>query len=368
MSRIVRNFIEMSDSGKGINLLVPNGFCYEVLRDASEGYSLDLLLMILLFSSIMWTCPNLRSLFIRIFVDEISYYNLLVYLDDIKDTTSIYQAYNQYRIGVLLRQKGQSIEALRMFNHARCSIKEFELERTYEHHKNEDELLSYACQMNMASIFGSEGQLSQSLYNCNQAISKLKYHFGEESLHVARALNTCAQSFMLSKDYTSSLRYYEKALDICEKLNEKGDEAKVLSNLSLVYVKLGNLEAALRSIEKSLLLKQAFEPSDSNELSMAISLNNKGIILCAMGELERSILCHKLSLAIKEKSSRKNQFSISQSYYDLASVQLKAGQFEEASESAKNALEIRRTLPKPSNYLLLASEKLVASINIRKIT
>lgn len=366
MSGIIRKFIELADSGKGVNLLVSDGFCYEVLRDASEGYSLDILLIILLFSSVMWTCPKLRVLFIRIFIDELSYYNFLVYLDDVKDTSSIYQAYNQYRIGVLLRQKGQSIEALKMFDHARCSIKDLVSERTHEHDKNEDELLYYACQMNMASIFGNEGQLSQSLYNCNQAISKLKHHFGEESLHVARALNTCAQSFKVSNDYTSSLRYYEKAMHICEKLNEKADEAKILSNMSLVYLKLGNLEAALKSIEKSLHLKQSFEPSDSNELSMAISLNNKGIILCAKGELEKSILCHKLSLAIKEKYSQKNQFSISQSYYDLASVQLKAGQSEEAVESAKNALEIRRTLLKPSNYLLRASENLVASITIRK--
>ncbi len=109
------------------------------------------------------------------------------------------------------------------------------------------------------------------------------YAKNKKGLEIARGLNhkieigRCSNNVGLyywryKTDYSQALRYYQEALQIARELDNKTDEADFLSNMGIIYKRIGNLDKAINLFNEALQID--YQLSREKEISKA--LNNLG--------------------------------------------------------------------------------------------
>ncbi len=154
--------------------------------------------------------------------------------------------------------------------------------------------------------------------------------------------------------YTEAIEFYEKALEILQKILPPNHPLLGTSynNISTVYENMGEYLKALSYYEKDLEILQKTLPA--NHPDLATSYNNIGVVYDNMGEHSKALSYYEKALEIRQNTLPPNHPSLATSYNNIGAVNDSMGKYSKALSYYEKALEIRQnTLP--ANHPSLAT-------------
>ncbi|CAF0727037.1 unnamed protein product [Adineta steineri] len=147
-------------------------------------------------------------------------------------------------------------------------------------------------------------------------------------------------------DFDQAIGYYEKALEIREKILPANDHSLAISydNIGGVYNNMGKYSKALSFYEKAREIFEKTLPADHPDLGT--SYNNIGWVYGNMGEYSKARSFFEEALGIWEKTLPENHPDLAKSYHNLGSVYDSMGEYSKALSFFEKALGIKeKTLP-----------------------
>lgn len=149
----------------------------------------------------------------------------------------------------------------------------------------------------------------------------------------AKVYNSIGNIYLNLSDYKYSLEYLHKCLGIIKEINDKQFEADVLINIGLAYQELGDFAS---SLEYNLQSMQTFT---NNGLTVPASLlNNIGIVYQNLGEYETSLEYFKEGLRLAEEKD--NQLDKGFALGNISLVYLLQKNHDAAIKSLFESLDI----------------------------
>ncbi|KAL4503183.1 hypothetical protein ABPG72_014412 [Tetrahymena utriculariae] len=145
--------------------------------------------------------------------------------------------------------------------------------------------------------------------------------------------------------------YHQKALLMRKHLyGEVHQEvADSMINLSMIQIRKGLYQEALKIQEQALKIKEKLIPDSAD---VAQCMNNLAILLETLGNFESAISYHEKSIAIKKKIYGEQSSSIATSYNNLALTYQNSNQPEKAIPLFQNALQIREKIDENSEEVI----------------
>ncbi len=144
-----------------------------------------------------------------------------------------------------------------------------------------------------------------------------------------------------TKDYSSALHYFGKALEIRESYygTRHSETAKIFHNIGSTYYDMADLENAESYLKKALDIRT----STLGEMnpSTADSYNNLGNLYQAIGELDLAAVYLRKALAIREETLGRFNNAVVITYNNLGNVYLDKKQFSEAYRCYLTGLELK---------------------------
>ncbi len=150
----------------------------------------------------------------------------------------------------------------------------------------------------------------------------------------ANILNNLANIYYELKEYKTALSYQERSLDICRKLDIKNGVSSNLGNMGNIYKKLGQRESALKYYKKSMVIDKEI----NNPRGYANSLKNIGDIYVDLNKPEMALQYFNESLHVRDSMGYTND--IASSYISIANVELNRGSVEKALDLYERALSL----------------------------
>ncbi|CAF0715213.1 unnamed protein product [Adineta steineri] len=150
-------------------------------------------------------------------------------------------------------------------------------------------------------------------------------------------------------EYQEALTYYEKSLDIDQKIlhSNHPDLASSYVGIGIVYDSMGNYQRALFYYEKALEIQQQTLPP--NHPDLASSYGSIGLVHCNMGDYPKALSSHEKALAIQQQSLPFNHSDLGTSYINIGSVYYNMSDYQKALSYYKTALAIQQE-SLPSNH------------------
>ncbi|GIK56332.1 MAG: regulatory protein AfsR [Chloroflexota bacterium] len=157
-----------------------------------------------------------------------------------------------------------------------------------------------------------------------------------------RTLSLLASAFIMQKDFISAKSYAQHALELSEKVQDKGDQAVVLGVLSYIAHQLNDLDTAQTYGEKSLELLQNMG-----------DLGSQAMILYQLGRIYLLKEQYELALQVGLKSlelCRKSQFNLQLGWTltHIAACFERLGQMSQAREKWQEAWKVAQSLQHPA--------------------
>lgn len=182
-----------------------------------------------------------------------------------------------------------------------------------------------------------------------------------------KLLKYIGSSFVFETNYTQAIQYYDKALDIAEKINLYSEIANINNNLGVIFNEVGNYKTSyyhlikalnyydlsknkekkvsalnniglifinLNNYERALIyLEQAIDPQimQKDTILVASVLNN--IALCYISQEKSYLAIEYIEESIELSSKVSNQYGLCISYQLLGSIYLKLNEYQQAFES-----------------------------------
>jgi tetratricopeptide (TPR) repeat protein len=138
------------------------------------------------------------------------------------------------------------------------------------------------------------------------------------------------------------------------------DQAFLEQNLGMLHSDKGDYEAARRSFETTLEIRNdAFGPDDSRTL---LALNNLAIADYYLGNVEQSLATHERVLASRERVLGPNHPDVAQSLMNLGIDYERLGRYDEGIEVIQRAMEIERRVRTPDDPKLATTISNLANL------
>ena len=148
----------------------------------------------------------------------------------------------------------------------------------------------------IADICNSLGEYQKALDYLNRAIPLMRVASPEDE---ALMLTLAGNIHLSSGDRRKAMESYKAALEILRVVQNKYVEAKTLNNLGIVLSDLGNVDEGMAAYEKALeIRKQLNDPRGQAEI-----LGNIGAAYTARGEYQRALESYAVSLPIVQKGT-----------------------------------------------------------------
>lgn len=161
-----------------------------------------------------------------------------------------------------------------------------------------------------------------------------KTDVGRELLVRAKAFSNLGVVAYNRGDYDQAMKYYEKTLEIYERMGDKKGIAASCRNLGVVYSYRGELDRALEYYNKQLDISDTI--GDRREIGSA--LNNMGIVYWNRGNLDAALGYYQRHLTISEEIGDKR--GIGAACNNIGLILWKKGDLDEALRSFKKYLSI----------------------------
>jgi tetratricopeptide (TPR) repeat protein len=146
----------------------------------------------------------------------------------------------------------------------------------------------------LGEIYGKMGKYDKSMTCALEALELVK---GEDSTEEALALIGIGRVHWFKGEYDEALRYFEKSLEIKEKIGDSEGMALSLINIGTTYFRRGDFDEALEHLERSLHIGKKIDA----EGCIASCFLNIGNIRANLGEYDEAIEYYDRSLMIYER-------------------------------------------------------------------
>ncbi len=163
-----------------------------------------------------------------------------------------------------------------------------------------------------------------------------------DGIEYANVQNNIGLVYKRLEKFDEALAYYEKALELFRKIDNKSQMATALSNIGNVYDNLGKSEKAIE------LQQQAYEINKAigNKRGMASNLNNMGIAYTSLSQYNKALEYLNQTKSIYEELGDLINLGIvhsylGESYLNLVDDRLPIGnRYEKANAHFKKALQL----------------------------
>ena len=139
-------------------------------------------------------------------------------------------------------------------------------------------------------------------------------------------------------DWDAAIDYYQKSLEIRERIGDIHGMAATYNNLGLVYADKGEWDTAINYYQKSLEIRERI----GDIHGMARTYNNLGMIYYRKSEWDTAINYYQKSLEIFEKIG--DIHGISQTYGNLGMVYYRKSEWDAAMDYYQKSLEIKKEI------------------------
>jgi len=162
--------------------------------------------------------------------------------------------------------------------------------------------------------------------------------------HYGYILGWIANCYQQLQQLPKALHYYQKALDIQEKIlgKEHPSVTTTYDYMGRIYSSMGEYPKALKYYQKALSNNE--KTLGKEHINTATSYNGIGGLYHAMGEYAKALDYYQKSLAIYVKNLGKEHAYIATSYGNMAKLYSSIGKYNKALEYYQEALAIQEKL------------------------
>ena len=186
----------------------------------------------------------------------------------------------------------------------------------------------------MAEYYYESADYFSSLKHRMEAIYLYENYEDTDELYLAKNYIGAGLSSELLYMYAKALNYYDKAIVLVIKLNDKFMLAEIHSNKSFAYYGMGDFAAAIEQLQTALKI----EHENHDTLGLAKDYNNLGFIYVDWGKYETGIEYYKKALDLSIQKDLKDRIAIC--YNNIGMAYLQKGDYAFAETFILKALDI----------------------------
>ena len=204
-----------------------------------------------------------------------------------------------------------------------------------------EKLITSALLHNIAGVYYALGDYAEALKYYQKALAICEKVLGGEHLDTATMYNNIAGVYHAQGDCAETLKYYRKALAIREKVlgPEHPDTATTYDNLAVVYCNQRDYAVALEYHQKALAIREKVLGPEHPDT--ATTYNNLAGLYLAQGDYTEALKYYEQALAIREKVLGPEHPDTTRTYDNLAVMYSEQGDYAEAMKYYRKALAIR---------------------------
>ncbi|KAL4455289.1 hypothetical protein ABPG74_012441 [Tetrahymena malaccensis] len=185
-------------------------------------------------------------------------------------------------------------------------------------------------------------QLDKAQENHQKALMMRKHLYGEIHQEVADSMINLSMIQIRKGLYQEALKMQEQALKIKEKLMpDSADVAQCMNNLAILLETLGNFESAISYHEKSIAIKKKIYGEQSS--SIATSYNNLALTYQNSSQPDKAIPLFKNALQIREKIDENSEEVISV-LNNLQAIYMDLGDYDQANQIKEKIMNIKKII------------------------
>ena len=155
------------------------------------------------------------------------------------------------------------------------------------------------------------------------------------SAGLAKAYLNAGISCRLSSNFEAAIEYYQEALKLYKKLNDKKGESRTLNSMANVYYSLSNFPKAIEYYDECVYVLQSI----GDMTFEAKVLTNRGLSLQQNGDLKAALNNYLEALSIYKSSSTQAHYGL---HNNIGIVYLEIGNYHEALTYFTEALRKHR--------------------------
>ncbi|CAF3469288.1 unnamed protein product [Rotaria sp. Silwood1] len=217
----------------------------------------------------------------------------------------------------------------------------------------------------LGSVYDDMGEYSKALSYYERALDIREKVLSPNHPDLALCYNNIGSVYANMGKYSEALLYYEKDLKISQQSRTSIHPNLAISyhNIGNVYAIMGEYSKALSSYEQALAIDKAILPENHPEL--ATSYMNIGAVYDRMGEYSKALSFHEISLEIKIKALPPNHPDLACSYNNVGVVHFNMGEYSKALSYYEKDLDIsQKNLPSTHPHIL-ESKKYIEMVKKR---
>ena len=194
---------------------------------------------------------------------------------------------------------------------------------------------------NIASVYREQGDYAKALEYYEKALQINERVLGSGHPSTATTYSNMAVVYREQGDNAKALEYCKKALEIRERVLGSGhpDTAATYNNMANVYSSQGDNEKALEYYKKALEIRERV--LGSGHPDTAATYNNMANVYCELGDYGKALEYYEKAFKIRERVLGSNHPDTAATYNNMANVYREQGDYGKALEYYKKALEIR---------------------------
>ena len=194
---------------------------------------------------------------------------------------------------------------------------------------------------NIGNVCGITGDYNKALDFYNKALEIQEKVLGEEHSDTTCSYNNIGNVYNDLGNYDKALKNHNKALEIRKKIlgEEHTDTASSYNNIGNVCNNLGNYDKALKNHNRALEIYKKVLSEESSDTAM--SYNNIGCDCYNLGNYDKALECYTNALKTRKKVLGEEHTDTATSYNNIGSAYCKLGEYNKALDNFTKALKIQ---------------------------
>jgi len=228
---------------------------------------------------------------------------------------------------------------LSVYSFALLLCQDYEIFLKYIGEDNEKELAGLYNDIGL--LHNNKGDYDIALEYYQKALEIYEKVFGTEHPDTAKSYNYIGLLYNNQGNYDKALEYYMKALEIREKLFGTGyfDTATSYNNIGELHAKRGDYDKALDYYHKALEIRMKVFGTEHPDTAQ--SYNNFGVLYMKKGDYDNALEYYMKALKIWDNVLGTDHPDTAISYNNFGVLYMKKGDYDKALEYFQKALEIR---------------------------
>ena len=213
---------------------------------------------------------------------------------------------------------------------------------------------------NLGALLALQRKNSDAIAVLQTALERRRMVFGDDHIHIAESLKVLGHLYYLEGDYPQSREYLDQCLAIRRKIykvsGDKNFVAISLNNKGLVLKTMLMHSEAEEVLRESLAIRrEMYAGLDPQHPSIATGYNTLGTLLMAMGRYQEARECLEKALAARQKNHGEVHVSIANTLNSLSELSFMEGRLGEAASLMQKVVDMRSSLAGVGSSVVIAN-------------